>query len=251
MSFVALAFTILFACFSTSTAQLRLGKTVNIFIRYGYLSISMKVISYNDTERWLFKEPTKTVFKVGINRTRICKFVIDSNLLQNVEALHDVVEEPREGVFNGDFHMEFCDNKRQLFQAYFRDFHIELLDSPWRAFTDGWHPEIAAKKLGINSSFIYGDYCYVLVRVSKFHETERLVPVLPANQPLENETIGKIRNVTIGDTTSAVQFMNKFGTHYIHSYTTGNSLYQVRTQIVTRHKVQTFRLILRFISPPK
>uniref|UniRef100_A0A336KKX2 CSON012121 protein n=1 Tax=Culicoides sonorensis TaxID=179676 RepID=A0A336KKX2_CULSO len=208
LSFPALALTILFACFSSSTAQLRLGKTVNIFIRYGYLSISMKVISYNDTERWLFKEPTKTIFK-------------------NVEALHDVVEEPRPGVFNGDFHMEFCDNKRQLFQAYFRDFHIELLDSPWRAFTDGWHPEIAAKKLGINSSFIYGDYCYVLVRVSKFHETEKLIPVLPANQPLENETIGKIRNVTMGDTTSAVQFMNKFGTHYIHSYTTGNSLYQV------------------------
>lgn len=129
--------------------------------------------------------------------------------------------------------MEFCDNKRQLFQAYFRDFHIELLDSPWRAFTDGWHPEIAAKKLGINSSFIYGDYCYVLVRVSKFHETERLVPVLPANQPLENETIGKIRNVTVGDTTSAVQFMNKFGTHYIHSYTTGNSLYQVMQSVTS------------------
>lgn len=123
--------------------------------------------------------------------------------------------------------MEFCDNKRQLFQAYFRDFQIELLDSPWRAFTDGWHPEIAAKKLGINSSFIYGDYCYVLVRVSKFHETERMIPALPANQPLENEALGKIRNVTVGDTTSAVQFMNKFGTHYIHSYTTGNSLYQV------------------------
>lgn len=26
----------------------------------------MKVISYNDTERWLFKEPTKTVFKVSV-----------------------------------------------------------------------------------------------------------------------------------------------------------------------------------------
>lgn len=45
-------------------SQLRLGKAVNIFIRYGYLSISMKVISYNDTERWLFKEPTKNIFKV-------------------------------------------------------------------------------------------------------------------------------------------------------------------------------------------
>lgn len=53
-----------FTCFMEAEGQLRLGKTVNIFIRYGYLSISMKVISYNDTERWLFKEPTKNVFKV-------------------------------------------------------------------------------------------------------------------------------------------------------------------------------------------
>lgn len=46
--------------------QLRLGKAVNIFIRYGYLSISMKVISYNDTETWLFKEPTINIFKVSV-----------------------------------------------------------------------------------------------------------------------------------------------------------------------------------------
>lgn len=51
-------------CNSQSESQLRAGKAINLFIRYGYLSISMKVISYNDTERWLFKEPTKNVFKV-------------------------------------------------------------------------------------------------------------------------------------------------------------------------------------------
>lgn len=45
--------------------QLRLGKAVNLFIRYGYLSISMKVISHNDSETWLFKEPTKNIFKVS------------------------------------------------------------------------------------------------------------------------------------------------------------------------------------------
>lgn len=45
--------------------ELRLGKAVNLFIRYGYLSISMKVISHNDSETWLFKEPTKNIFKVG------------------------------------------------------------------------------------------------------------------------------------------------------------------------------------------
>jgi torso-like protein len=51
-------------CCGQSESLLRVGKAINVFIRYGYLSISMKVISYNDTERWIFKEPTKNVFKV-------------------------------------------------------------------------------------------------------------------------------------------------------------------------------------------
>lgn len=53
-------------CLGASESQLRLGKAINIFIRYGYLSISMKVISYNDSETWLFKEPTKNIFRVCI-----------------------------------------------------------------------------------------------------------------------------------------------------------------------------------------
>lgn len=39
--------------------------------------------------------------------------------------------------------MEFCDNRKQLFQAYFRDFTIERLDNPWQAFTGGWHLEVS------------------------------------------------------------------------------------------------------------
>lgn len=64
--FIALVYCLYSAkkCSSQSESQLRAGKAINLFIRYGYLSISMKVISYNDTERWLFKEPTKNVFKV-------------------------------------------------------------------------------------------------------------------------------------------------------------------------------------------
>lgn len=34
-------------------------------------------------------------------------------------------------------------------------------------------------------------------------------------------------NVTVGDTVSVLQFIQKYGTHYINSYVTGNSLYQV------------------------
>lgn len=52
-------------CLGQSESQLRVGKAINVLIRYGYLSISMKVISYNDTEKWLFKEPTKNIFQVS------------------------------------------------------------------------------------------------------------------------------------------------------------------------------------------
>lgn len=48
-------------------SRLRVGKSINVFVRYGYLGISMKVISYNDTERWLFKEPTNNVFLVSLS----------------------------------------------------------------------------------------------------------------------------------------------------------------------------------------
>jgi torso-like protein len=123
--------------------------------------------------------------------------------------------------------MEFCDNKKQLFQAYFRDFQIEQLENPWKAFTDGWHSEITAKKLGINSSFILGDYSYVLVRVSRFRETSKLKRPIPPNQIIDPEVSEKIQNVTVGDAVSIIQFMNKYGTHYINRYVTGNSLYQV------------------------
>lgn len=53
-------------CLAKIESRLRVGKTINVFVRYGYLGISMKVISYNDTERWLFKEPTNNVFKVSM-----------------------------------------------------------------------------------------------------------------------------------------------------------------------------------------
>lgn len=143
--------------------------------------------------------------------------------------------------------MEFCDNKQQLFQAYFREFQIEEMSSPWKAFTDGWHAEITAKKLGINSSYIVGDYrfvelvlnvhkiiyflcinSYVLVRVSRFRERAKLQRPIAPNQLIEQGVLDKINNITVGDTVSVLQFIQKYGTHYINSYVTGNSLYQVR-----------------------
>ncbi|KAH8236496.1 hypothetical protein KR026_003695 [Drosophila bipectinata] len=192
-------------------SQLRIGKAINIFLRYGYLSISMRVIPSNDmaeSERWVFKEPTKNVYK-------------------NLSGLAESHEDTTPGIFHGDFHMEFCENRRQLFQAYFRDFSIERMDKPWEAFTGGWFPENAAKKLGINTSFIQGDYSYVLVRVVRFRETGRLKSAIPVHQDVVPEVKTQIDQLEIGNLTSAMTFMENIGTHYVNSYTTGNSLYQV------------------------
>lgn len=48
-------------------SHLRIGKALNIFMRFGYLGISVHVIPYNDTTeevRWLFREPTHNIYKV-------------------------------------------------------------------------------------------------------------------------------------------------------------------------------------------
>ncbi|XP_037952104.1 torso-like protein [Teleopsis dalmanni] len=200
-----------FSCGAGRESQLRIGKAINVFVRYGYLGISMRVVPYNDsyeTDKWLFREPTKNIYK-------------------NISALTVSEEQNAPGVFHGDFHLEFCDNRRQLFQAYFRDFTIEHLDKPWEAFTGGWFPDNAAKKLGINTSFIQGDYSYVLVRVVRFRETGKLKSEIPPDLKLETDVSESISKLKPGNVTAAIKFMEAYGTHYINSYTTGNSLYQI------------------------
>ena len=76
----------------------RLGGAINVFSRYGYLTISMRVVPRNDTETWIFREPTLDVF-------------------HNLLPAPPRQQSKSAAVFEGDFHMEFCDNVRQLLQA--------------------------------------------------------------------------------------------------------------------------------------
>lgn len=190
--------------------QLKAGRAINVFSRFGYLSISMKVVPRNnDTDQsWVFREPTIDVF-------------------QNIDHLITYPRRNlgRKAILDGDFHLEFCDNLRQLLQAYFRDFSFERLERPWRAFTGSWVPELMARNLGINSSYVHGDHCYVLVRLSRFRESVKLEQ-LPNNIQLIDSVAEELANIEVGNVSSVVQFIKKFGSHYISSYVTGNSLYQ-------------------------
>ncbi|XP_045480810.1 torso-like protein isoform X1 [Harmonia axyridis] len=186
---------------------LKVGRSIDIFTRYGYLSLSIKVVPRNDTT-WIFREPTIDIFN-GID-----PFAVYPTRMN------------RKQIFDGDFHMEFCDNLKQLLQAYFRHFMFERLDKPWLAFTGSWASETIARNLGINSSFIHKDHCYVLVRLSRFRTNAELTRV-PNNVNLVDVVAREIDNIKVGDVASVIMFIRKYGSHYIHSYTTGNSIYQV------------------------
>ncbi|CAH1958306.1 unnamed protein product [Acanthoscelides obtectus] len=192
-----------------TASQLKIGRAIDIFTRYGYLSLSMKVISRNESD-WMFREPTIAIFSD----------------LERYASRPERVSKRQRRVFEGDFHMEFCDNVRQLVQAYFRDFTFERLDKPWRAFTSSWAPETLARNLGINASFIVKEHYYVLVRLSRFREIVKL-DRMPNNIILADIVAREIDKIKIGDVETVLNFIRKYGTHYIHSYVTGNSLYQV------------------------
>ena len=52
---------------AAAAAQLQphLGGAINLFSRYGYLSISMRVVPRNDSNpTWIFREPTVDVFRL-------------------------------------------------------------------------------------------------------------------------------------------------------------------------------------------
>lgn len=193
--------------------QLHLGGAINIFSRYGYLSISMRVVPRNDSDpTWIFREPTVDIFR-------------NISLQAPPVALNSVAS-TASSVFEGDFHMEFCDNLRQLLQAYFRDFTFERLEKPWRAFTASWSRTAMARHLGINSSFVSGQHCYVLVRVARHRDSAQL-GTLPSDLELEPPVAQEMDRIVPGDPASAMEFIRSFGSHYIASYVTGNSLYQV------------------------
>lgn len=188
--------------------NLRLGAAINLFERFGYLHISMRVVPRNES-KWIFREPSVDIFK-DIDSVTNVKRSVDSN------------------VFNGNFEIAFCDDLQELFKTYFQNFSIERLDEPWEPFLESFTNESIAYSLGVNVSYVSGDHCYVLVRFTRFREKVTFTPEFqPENSTINESVLEKARSVKEGDVSSVMQFIKTFGSHYIASYSTGNSMYQV------------------------
>ncbi|KAG8261098.1 hypothetical protein J6590_081763 [Homalodisca vitripennis] len=139
--------------------------------------------------------------------------------------------------------MEFCDNVRQLLQAYFRDFAVERLDRPWQAFTGSWPASAVARNLGLNASYVTGRHSYVLVRLARHREASRVqedAAMTPNSSELHEAVARQAALVTPGDTASVIEFIKSFGSHYVRSFVTGNTLFQVihRHSVAKSHSVR-------------
>lgn len=72
--------------------------------------------------------------------------------------------------------------------------------------------------------------CYVLIRVARHREIATMPAIdklLPEDILIEDAVKKQIDDIKVGDSSSVVEFIRSFGSHYITSFITGNSLYQV------------------------
>ncbi|CAD6208740.1 GSCOCG00003547001-RA-CDS [Cotesia congregata] len=180
------------------------GNSLNILKFHGILSLTMRVFS-SDSE-WIFRQPSTKVFKQVTTAARFTK---------------------NSPVFSGDFHIEMCENYEQLFQAYFRNFTIEGVGKPWRSFMASWEKNRIAKYFGIRESLLSEEYKYIFVRIARVRDNLKMTTP-PESLEIEESILDEADNVDIEDSVSTVNFIYKYsGTHYIESYTSGDSLFQV------------------------
>ncbi|XP_043288058.1 torso-like protein isoform X2 [Venturia canescens] len=102
-------------------------------------------------------------------------------------------------IHDGGVSLEMCNSLEDLFRAHFRQFQFEGLEKPWQIFTN----ERDSKQLWGSIE----DY-----KVDDSVATE----VNNIDASCDVQTRNRISS-----------FLSDVGSHYIHSYTTGNTLYQV------------------------
>lgn len=87
----------------TPNNNVPVGEALDIFYRYGFFSLSVRVVPRDDPGKWLIREPTASIFEENTVSTKVNK---GSNN------------------FNTQFQVYLCDDVSELQQAYFRDFTV-------------------------------------------------------------------------------------------------------------------------------
>lgn len=189
-----------------------IGGVIHLFPRYGYLSLSMKVIARNtntstgssstsgaQNDSWIFLEPVNNV----IEPTNLKSEETNFSPLNDSDALP----------FHNLFHFDLCEDIQTLQEAYFKNFSIEGLDKPWQAFAGGWRTASVARNYGIDQQFVEGDYRYILVKVLLVRGSGT---VKSTNSTTVSENYkSNFNRFTPDNDLSTYEFFKIVGTHYV------------------------------------
>merc|ERR1712203_316924 len=100
------------------------GEAVHIFYRYGFFSLSVRVVPRDDHGSWIIREPTTKIFT-------------EQSLRQ--------VKQVSSNKFDSQFQIFFCDDLSELMKHYFHDFSAEGVRDPHRLYTGSWRTPTIVK----------------------------------------------------------------------------------------------------------
>ena len=133
------------------------------------------------------------------------------------------VKELREGKFEPQFQIFFCDDVEDLMKHYFHDFTAEGVAEPYRLYTGSWRTPTTVKYFGLSEDTLHSDSGFVLVKLQK----PRLTVRTEGEPRLMPEAAREFSKIRIGDEESVKSFTEDFGSHYIKSLTVGDAVYQI------------------------
>lgn len=186
-----------------NTASLPVGGAVDLYYRYGFFSLSVRVIPRDDPGTWLIREPTTNIF--------------ESNSVQTM------VKPGPNSFSQQPFEISLCDDIEELKEAYFRNFRAEGIAQPHKLYTGSWRTTTMAKNLGVSVDVLDGNSAFVLVKLVK---TSGTVDV-SGRMRLRGNAAGAANNVRAGDVDSVLDFVQNYGSHYVQSVSVGDAIYQV------------------------
>merc|ERR1719367_1415620 len=180
------------------------GGAVDLYYRYGFFSLSVRVVPRDDAGKWLVREPTADIF----DKTSVVKSEVAG---PNTFAKQSI-------------QISLAEDLQELMEAYFRDFKADGVEQPHKLFTGSWRLPTAAQYLGLSPKALDdSEHSYVLVKLVRNKQTQSA----SGNIRLNQEAGAAARAINVGDNEAILKFVKNYGTHYFRSITVGEAVYQV------------------------
>jgi len=197
-----------------------IGGAVDLFYRYGFFSLSVRVVPRDDAGAWLIREPTTSDF--------------------DKESVRTITKPGPNSFAQQPFEVSLCEDTEELKQAFFRSFKAEGIAQQHKLYTGSWRTPTMAKYLGVSVDVLDGNSAFVLVKLVKNAGT---MEVGRGNLKLRQGPAQAAANVRAGDPDSVLNFVQKYGSHFLQSVTVGDAVYQVLA--LTRENMKALKASLR------